>query len=58
LFIIDIFHIQSHAGTENGADIAVIGSTKTQKDVTTPQKFQVHVNGLIGMLNILMLVHS
>jgi len=58
LFIIDILPIQSHAGTENGADIAVIGSTNTQNDVTTPQKFQVQNTGSIGMLRIFILVQS
>jgi len=58
LFIIDILPIQSHAGTENGADIAVTGSTSTQNDVTAPQKFQVQNTGLIGILSIFILVHS
>ena len=44
--------------TENGADIAVTGSTSTQNDVTAPQKFQVQNTGLIGILSIFILVHS
>jgi hypothetical protein len=52
LLIIDIFPCHLPAGTENGADKLVTGSTNTPKKGTAPQKFQVQVTGLIGILTI------